>query len=190
MKYLDFVRQRRSYYMLDDKVDIGNEELKKLVGEAITLTPSPFNMQSARAILLLDDESKKFWDKVNGTFDNSIDEAKFKGFHGAKGTVLIFIDQKTVKDLGEKFPAYAENFVKWANHENGMFQTNLWVALRSEGLGASLQHYNPPIDEWVKKDYDVDENWELIAQMPFGNPLEEPAEKDKVPTDVRVKVFE
>ena len=35
-------------------------------------------------------------------------------------------------------------------------------------FGASLQHYNPLIDEAVAKQWHINPNWKLIAEMPFG----------------------
>lgn len=189
MKFLDLVEKRRSYYELDNQVDISKEELEALIAKALRATPSPFNMQATKLVLLLDDEHRKFWNKVNATFDNKIDAAKFKGFHDAKGTILYFIDRKIVKSMQDQFSAYAEQFSKWAEHENVMMQINLWVALRNEELGASLQHYNPVIDQWVKEDYELDEHLELVAQMPFGRILSEPEAKDKLPTEERLKVI-
>lgn len=70
-----------------------------------------------------------------------------------------------------------------------MLQLVVWTALENEGLGASLQHYNPIIDEEVKKQWNIPESWKLIAQMPFGKPASEPKEKQFQPLEERVKVF-
>ena len=59
-----------------------------------------------------------------------------------------------------------------------MLQSNIWVGLRELGIGASLQHYNPVIDDVVKKLFEVPENYILVAQMPFGGIVEEPTKKD------------
>jgi predicted oxidoreductase (fatty acid repression mutant protein) len=58
-----------------------------------------------------------------------------------------------------------------------------------EGLGASLQHYNPIIDEAVKKQWNLPADWELIAQMPFGKPTAAAGEKQFLPLEDRVKIF-
>ena len=59
-----------------------------------------------------------------------------------------------------------------------MHQLVVWTGLEAEGLGASLQHYNPLIDDEVKQEWNVPANWKLIAQMPFGNPTAAPGEKN------------
>lgn len=71
-----------------------------------------------------------------------------------------------------------------------MLQLNLWQALRDEEIGASIQHYNPVIDEWVKEFYDLPEHWELVAQMPFGKIEEEPEAKDKKSIEEKLLVIE
>jgi predicted oxidoreductase (fatty acid repression mutant protein) len=52
-----------------------------------------------------------------------------------------------------------------------------------------LQHYNPLIDEKVKKTWNLPASWKLIAQMPFGKPTDQPGEKEFQPLEERVKFF-
>jgi predicted oxidoreductase (fatty acid repression mutant protein) len=70
-----------------------------------------------------------------------------------------------------------------------MHQFVIWTALEEEGLGVSLQHYNEVIEADVKKEWNIPDNWKLIAQMPFGKPTSSPDEKQYQPLDGRVKVF-
>ena len=70
-----------------------------------------------------------------------------------------------------------------------MHQFAIWNMLEDAGLGASLQHYNPLIDEEVAKTWNLDPKWKLIAQMPFGTPVQEPGDKEFSPLDKRVLVF-
>ena len=44
----------------------------------------------------------------------------------------------------------------------------------SDNIGASLQHYNPLIDNIIKKEFQINKDWKFIAQMPFGEIVEEP----------------
>ena len=61
-----------------------------------------------------------------------------------------------------------------------MLQISIWSGLKELVAGASLQHYNPVIDEAVRKLFDLPESYVLNAQMPFGgigsHPDEKPAE--------------
>ncbi|NLL91207.1 MAG: nitroreductase [Ruminococcaceae bacterium] len=188
--YLDYLEKRRSYYELDNQVKVDNKEIEALIGKVLVATPSAFNMQSAKLLLLFDEKHVEFWNKVNATFDNSINKTKFKGFVEAKGTVLYFIDRNIVGKMQDRFPNYKQSFDIWANHENAIVQSNIWVALRGANIGASLQHYNPVIDKWVTEEYGLDKNFELLAQMPFGNIISEPEPKEKFPASERIKIIE
>ena len=44
-------------------------------------------------------------------------------------------------------------------------------------MGASLQHYNPLIDDEVRRVWNLSDDWKLIAQMPFGVPVAQPGFK-------------
>ena len=57
------------------------------------------------------------------------------------------------------------------------------------GLGASLQHYNPLIDDEVRRTWNLPGDWMLIAQMPFGTPTGEPGEKEFEDLSKRIKIF-
>ncbi|MNP03542.1 hypothetical protein D3C76_954300 [compost metagenome] len=70
-----------------------------------------------------------------------------------------------------------------------MLQFVVWTALEIEGLGATLQHYNPLIDDEVKKTWNIPATWKLIAEMPFGNPLAPAGEKEYQPLEDRVKLY-
>ena len=82
----------------------------------------------------------------------------------------------------------AEKFTQWSEHSSGIAQILTWIGLESVGFGASLQHYNPLIDEAVRKEWSINEDWKLIAQMPFGLPAGEPGEKTHVKLEERLVV--
>ena len=70
-----------------------------------------------------------------------------------------------------------------------MLQLSIWSALREKGIGASLQHYNPVIDQKVRELFDLPEKLVLVAQMPFGGIGSEPEAKEKNPIEGRVHIF-
>ena len=117
-------------------------------------------------------------------------EAKVDGsFRAGFGTVLFFEDTDVIKDLQQKFALYADNFPIWSEHATGIAQFAVWTTLAQEGVGASLQHYNPLIDEAVAAEFGLPSSWVLQAQMPFGTVAQAAAPVDKQPVDSRVKVF-
>ena len=117
-------------------------------------------------------------------------EAKIQGFAAAYGTVLFFEETSVVEKMQQQFAAYAANFPIWAQQANGMLQYAVWMLLEEQGFGVSLQHYNPLIDEQVKRTWGLPASWKLIAEMPFGTPLAAPGEKAFAPLESRMKVFE
>ena len=143
---------------------------------AVTHVPSAFNSQSSRTVVLFDEQSGDFWSIVKDSLKKIVPAADFgktaekiDSFNAGWGTVLFFEDQTTVQTLASQFPLYKENFPVWSLQSNGMLEFAIWTALENEGLGASLQHYNPLIDDAVKKRWNLDDNWKLLAQMPFGS---------------------
>lgn len=191
------IQLRRSYYALSDQIDISDEELQEILELAIKHVPSSFNSQSTRFVLLLGDQHKKLWSIVMETLRKIVPADKFQPtedkinncFASGHGTILFYEDQKVVKGFQEQFPSYADYFPQYSEHTAGMHQYAVWVMLREVGIGASLQHYQPLIDEEVAKTWNIDPNWKLIAQMPFGKPIVEAGEKEFLPIEDRFKVF-
>lgn len=191
------LKHRRSHYAISKDPVISDERIQEIVNEAVKYTPSSFNSQSARVVVLLGEQHDKLWNLTEGILKEVVgDEEAFKStaekmgaFRAGYGTVLFFEDNNVVADLQQKFALYADNFPVWSNQSNGMLQFVVWTSLEAEGLGASLQHYNPLIDEKVKSEWNIPENWKLIAQMPFGKPVADLGEKEFAPLEDRVKVY-
>lgn len=196
-KFHEIVEQRRSIYALGNQLPVSNDKVVKLVEHAILHTPSSFNSQSTRIIVLFGDEHQKLWQMTEDTLRDIVNndeqfastKQKMDSFKAGAGTILFFEDYKVVKSFQEKTPLYADKFPVYAQHTSAMHQYAVWTALASIGIGASLQHYNPVIDEKVATAWQVDKDWELTAQLVFGA-IEQPAgEKEFKPLDERLKVF-
>lgn len=168
--------KRRTQYALGRNVAQPHAELEALIKEAIRLSPSSFNSQSSRAVILFGGESEKFWQLTEDALRAIVPaeafaptEAKMKSFAAGVGTVLFYEDQATVKSLQENFPLYADAFPTFSEHSAGMAQISVWNALADAGLGGSLQHYSPIADEPAAKAFNVPSSWKLRAQLPFGS---------------------
>lgn len=190
------IKNRRSYYAIGKDKSISDDEIAEIVGHALTHSPSAFNSQSGRVLLLLGKEHDKLWDFTKEILRAIIPPEKFaptdekiSSFKNGYGTVLYFEDQDTVKNLEQNFPAYAQNFAGWSLQASGMMQYGVWMMLEDAGLGASLQHYNPLIDEKVKSTWNIPEAWKLIGEMPFGAPTAEPGTKTFLPLEDRIRIF-
>ena len=194
--FIEAVTNRRTIYNIDNNVTVAPETIISTIEQLTQEVPSSFNNQSARVVVLFGKHHDKVWNIVMETLRKLVPlenfpatEAKVNGFAAGYGTVLYFDDTAVTNEYAEKFSAYSENFPIWANQSNGMLQFAIWTALSDLGLGVNLQHYNPIIDNEVKAVFNIPDSWKLIAQMPFGNPLEQPAEKEKILIDERVKIF-
>jgi uncharacterized protein len=190
------VADRRTFYGISKESPVSDERIKEVVEHAVKHTPSAFNSQSTRVVLLLEKQHDKLWDitkealrKIVPADQFSSTEEKINSFRSGYGTILFFEDKSIIESLQAQFAAYKDNFPIWSQQANGMHQYVIWTALEIEGLGVSLQHYNELIEADVKKEWSIPSNWKLIAQMPFGTPTAAPGEKQYQSLEERVKVF-
>lgn len=190
------VADRRSFYGISKEAVVSDDKIKEIIEHAVKHTPSAFNSQSTRVVLLLGKEHDKLWDitmkalrKIVPADNFSSTEDKINSFKNGYGTVLYFEDNSVIESLQKQFALYKDNFPIWSQQTSGMHQFVIWTALEIEGFGASLQHYNELIENDVKKEWSIPENWKLIGQMPFGKPKAKPDEKQFSPLEERIKVF-
>lgn len=196
-KLKDAIKDRRTYYQLQNSSPVSDQEIQSILEHVLLYAPSAFNSQSARMLLLLGENHTKMWEitkdelkKVSKSEEafKSTEEKVNTSFASGYGTVLFFEDQTVIKGLQGSLPSMAEKFTQWSEHSSGIAQILTWIGLESVGFGASLQHYNPLIDEAVRKEWSINEDWKLIAQMPFGLPAGEPGEKTHVKLEERLVV--
>ncbi len=195
--FWEAVKGRRSIYAIGSEKTVPEAKIEAIVREALLHTPSPFNSQSTRLVLLFGEEHKKLWDLTLAELEKIVAPKQFEQtakkindcFASGYGTIMFFEEKKIVENLCNGFPSYADRFPFWSHHTNAMHQFVLWTALEAEGLGASLQHYNPLIDDAVRNEWGLPESWQLIAQMPFGKVLAPAGDKEFGDIDERLKIF-
>ncbi|MDH5857013.1 nitroreductase family protein [Lampropedia aestuarii] len=185
--------KRRTQYALGKNVSLSHAEIEAIIKEAMRQSPSSFNSQSSRAVILFGDASKQFWDLTREVLRGLVPaesfaptDAKMTSFAAGVGTVLFFEDQDTVKALNEKYPY---DFGMFSEHSAGMAQLAVWTALAEANIGASLQHYSPIVDEKVQATWNVPASWKLRAQMPFGSNEAGFGEKTFIDDATRFKTF-
>ena len=194
--FMEAMEHRRSYYALKNESPISDDEIQAIVEAVVKHAPSAYNMQSTRVVVLFGEQHRKLWNIVKDTLRRMVppeifirSEAKIdKSFLGGYATLMFFEDQEIITALQEKFPSYKDNFPVWSHQGSGIIQFAIWTVLEDAGFAASIQHYNPIIDEQAAKAFDIPENWKLIAQMPFGLPAETPGERTYEPISKRVIV--
>ena len=196
MNFIETITKRRSCYHLG-KLPVEKQKLvPQILEQCLFNAPSAFNSQGARVVLLENENHKKLWDIVLSTLQKIVPsenfapvQEKINSFAAANSTILYLEDKTVTESLQKQFPAYAANFPVWAEQANGMLQFSVWSALAGNGIGASLQHYNPIIDEEVHKTFSLPDTWRLIAQMPIGEILSAPQGKTYEPLEKRLKIL-
>ena len=195
--FWEAVKGRRSIYAIGSEKTVPEAKIEAIVREALLHTPSPFNSQSTRLVLLFGEEHKKLWNITLAELEKIVAPKQFEQtakkindcFASGYGTIMFFEEKKIVENLCNSFPSYADRFPFWSHHTNAMHQFVIWTALEAEGLGASLQHYNPLIDDAVRNEWGLPESWQLIAQMPFGKVLAPAGDKEFGDIDERLNIF-
>ena len=176
MSFLDQIKQRRTIYAIGKNVTLENSKIESVIQEAVKQSPSSFNSQTSRVVTLFGQSHDKFWDIVLETLRKIVPAAAFEGtsgkiasFKAGHATVLFYEDQDVVKLLQEQFALYADNFPVWSEHSTAIAQFAVWTALAEHNIGASLQHYNPIVDEEVASTFDIPANWKLRAHLVLGS---------------------
>lgn len=195
--FIELIKKRRTIYSLGNNLPVSQDRIAALIKEAVKHSPTAFNSQSSRVVVLFGENHKKLWNIVKDALraivpadafaatESKIDNAFLSG----AGTVLFFEDQSVVKGLQEQFALYADNFPIWSEQASGIAQFAVWTALSEENIGASLQHYNPVIDEQVSKAWDIPADWKLRAQLVFGSIEQEAGEKAFIGDESRFRIF-
>lgn len=196
--FKEVLERRRSYYHLGGSSPVSDGAIREILEFALLHVPSAFNSQSTRLVLLLGENHAKLWTLTKDVLKKRIASAEAfartetkidTSFASGYGTVLFFEDMTTVKKLQSDFPTYKDRFPVWSQQTSAMHQLAVWAMLEDVGFGVSLQHYNPLIDNEVKETWKISQDWELVAQMPFGVPLQQPESKDYNGLEERLLVF-
>ncbi|PIO83426.1 nitroreductase [Loigolactobacillus backii] len=196
-EFLDLLKKRRSIYALGKDVQFSEKEIADLIKQVVREVPTAFNGQSTRAVVLFGAKHDQLWDIVVDRLKSEVPteqayentKKKIASFKAAFGTVLFYKDTEVVTKLENSFELYADNFANWAEQTQGSAQMSVWTMLAENNIGASLQHYNPLIDDLVRDAFAIPTNWELRAEMPFGS-IEAPAnDKDYMDDEKRFKIL-
>jgi len=135
-------KKRRSIYALGKAGLDKKEKIIEIIKMAVMQSPSAFNSQSARVVVLFDKESTRFWEITRNCLKKIVPvdafpktSEKIDSFNAGFGTVLFFEDQSVVNGLMNQYPLYKDNFPVWSMQSNGMLQSLVWMALAEESRG-------------------------------------------------------
>ena len=191
------MEKRRSSYDLTSQEVISPKRLSEVVEHALKFTPTAFNAQEQRLVLLHGDKHRWFWESTKLALKAIVPEegfaetkARIEGFQNGYGTILIYQDIDVIEGLQESLPMYKDNFPIWANQASGMLKYTLWTSLVEEGFGANIQHYTELIEESTNKELGINPRWKMVGQLAFGKAAQAPsAEKTFEPIEKRLLVF-
>ena len=112
---------RRSIYALNKNLPISNEEISEIVKHAVLHTPSSFNSQSTRVVVLFGEEHGKVWQFVEDALRAIVPAEQFeptaqkiKPVQSRRGDHLFFEDQNV-----RQRPARAASLTYAANFPFG-----------------------------------------------------------------------
>ena len=95
---LDAVKSRRTYYALSHESTIPDARIKELVNETIKHTPTSFNSQTSRVVVVLKEKHVKLWEIITEVYKQQLPQDKFEhakgrfdGFKQGYGTVSWII---------------------------------------------------------------------------------------------------
>ena len=157
--FLAALSSRRSHYQLYDESPVSAARIEQIIQRVLLATPSAFSTQSTRVVVLYGDNHRQLWDITQATVARLVSpdakraattNVKLAAFRAAHATVLFLEDPVPYESLGG-FDMYADQLESWRDQTCGMHQLLIWMALSLEGLGGSLQHYNPLIGDEVYK---------------------------------------
>ncbi|MCL6626574.1 MAG: nitroreductase family protein [Alicyclobacillus shizuokensis] len=93
------LRDRRSIYGISAESPISDEEIQNIIEETVKHTPSAFNSQSTRVVLLLGKQHERLWDITTDVLKAVVPadqfastQQKMDSFRQGHGTVLFFED--------------------------------------------------------------------------------------------------
>ncbi|KAH9899027.1 nitroreductase [Xylariomycetidae sp. FL2044] len=198
--FLDAAVTRRSTIGLHKASTISDGQVEEIVKHALLYTPTPFNVQATRAVVLFGADHEKLWDMVAVHARNNYPPEAFEAFlapnikatKASYGTILFYEDPAAIDAMPPRSAGLLKTSPEWFEQANGMAQFYVWTAFTSAGLGASIQHYQKGgLTEQIAKEWDLPASWDLKCQMPFGTPAGPPRGGDKqfAPIEPRIKVF-
>jgi len=98
------IEDRRSIYAISKEQVVSDEKIQEVIYHAVKHTPSAFNSQSARVVVLLGEQHDKLWDITKETLRKIVPENNFapteekmNAFKSGYGTVLYFEDSEVWK---------------------------------------------------------------------------------------------
>lgn len=189
MSFLSTYTARRTLYSLKPELpaSVTIEQVQAIVQDILKHTPTSFNSQTIRAVIITGALHKQVWDSVINAIETDSGKKRPTSCRDeAFGTVVFFDDSAAIKKIQDAFPPYKDYFPTFSTTSNGAAQVATWAALQEIGLGGHLQHFNGYVQAALAGK--VPESWNVQAQLVFGVPTAAAGDKSFDPENV-VKVL-
>lgn len=186
-QFLKTLVSRRTHYALKNTLPEGVtiEQVQEIVQRIVKHTPTSFNSQTIRAVVVVGDLHKQIWNSVADAIEGESGKKRpISARDEAFGSIIFIDDEETVTQFQEKFAAFAAYFPVFATTSNGAAQINTWTALQEIGLGGHLQHYNGYVQAALGDR--IPKTWSVQAQLVFGTPVTGPYEKTFIENEVKI----
>ena len=111
--YLKTLTARRTIYALKPELpgEITIKDIQSVVQTIIKETPTAFNSQPNRAIILTGEAHRKVWGQVADAIESPDGKRRPASARDeAFGSVIFFTDDKVTEKLKADFPAYAVSY--------------------------------------------------------------------------------
>jgi len=122
--YLENIASRRTIYALSKESTISNDRIQEILAETIKHSPSSFNNQAGRAVLLFGDDHDRLWNIAEDVVKTQLPpqayeglKPKLDGYKSGYGTIMFFEDGETMKPYKAAHPEMP--FDQWSEHSQG-----------------------------------------------------------------------
>ncbi|KAA9300534.1 hypothetical protein F6I03_06930 [Aerococcus sanguinicola] len=170
MTYQDLLHKRRSHRQLSADLDVSNDAISQALKTALDASPMAFGEQTPRVAVLLDDESRSYWQAVTALNPDYAD--RYEPLSQAKGTVLFFEDRNHVYSLTDKYAIDESLADRYSGENHAIAAVLSWLALTDLGLDASLHH---PRQQDTSK-WAIPDHWTFKGALVFGKGQDEVSE--------------
>ncbi|CAH01116.1 nitroreductase family protein [Kluyveromyces lactis] len=187
-QFLKAIAARRTIYALKPELPSGVSinDVQEVVQAIVKDTPTSFNCQGNRAIILTGETHKSVWDSVVNAIEGDNGKKRPASARDeAFGSIIFLTDDKTTEKLQADFPAWSAIFPSFAEHSSGAAQISTWTAIELLGLGGHLQHYNGYVKAALPEGA-IPQEWTVQAQLVFGLPAAEAGEKTYIDNPVKI----
>jgi len=158
-------------------------ELTALIKQVVSLTPTCYNCQGSRLVILYGTYHEEFWRRMmNVTESGDVERRAVEcNVIPASGTIVLLEDEMSMKVMQKLYPLYASAFPLFAERSSAMAEVGLAVALTQKGIGTISRHYRVDVAAVLDENADIPSSWKMKAQIAFGTSVTPGTKPEELP---------